>query len=255
MLFEVSSKGCTLNVYNGPSSGGPPTASYSSSCGTGELYMPNDFMENGRGLDDRSRLDLFVSQTHLAFFQDNKLAFQTDIPAGSMPWFSSQLKAYYTHYAYHLDADIGDMKGFVLSGGTYAFPLNSYWFNDPVNGTSASSDSAGIAYPPGYGFPYSDERHWDNMGFEVMSPTDDFASFGPNVALPVPQTPMFATAPANTPVATDAPVTATPVTTAAPTSTPMPAGIPTSTATCEVLVRDHGVLKFAPQQGTTACGD
>ena len=56
---------------------------------------------------------------------------------------------------------------------------------------SAASNACGAAYPPGYGFPFSDERHWDNMGFEVLpaseAPSGSFAGFAalvqpPNVA-------------------------------------------------------------------------
>jgi hypothetical protein len=180
------------------------------------MYMPNDLMENGRGLDDRSRLDLFVSQTHLRVYQDNKLFYETDIPAGSMPWFNRPLKAYYTHYAYHTDVDIIDLSSFQLSGGSFCFPLNSYWFNNPVTGTAAGQTGCNTAYPAGYGFPHSDERHWDNMGFEVLP---DFSSAQAASQLQAVQLPQFVGGPNPTP-----PPGVTPAATLlVPTATAIPA--------------------------------
>ena len=50
--------------------------------------------------------------------------------------------------------------------------MNAYWFNDPANGTTAGETVCNTPFPPGFGFRYSDERHWDNMGFEVLAASD-----------------------------------------------------------------------------------
>ena len=47
------------------------------------------------------------------------------------------LKAYYSHYLYHSDADIVDLKSFKDNGAGLCYPLNSYWFNNPLTGTAA----------------------------------------------------------------------------------------------------------------------
>jgi hypothetical protein len=229
LFFETKATGATLSLFNGSVT--PATA------GCGPYFIANDFMVDGRGLDDRSRLDFFVSQTHYAFFEDNELVCQDDLPGGGISWFNQPLETYFSHYLYHSDADISDMRGFVLSGGTYAYPLNSYWFNDPQNGTASSTTSNGASYPPGYGFPHSDERHWDNMGFEVLpasaAPANDFSSFAQSVALTGPQAPQFSSGPLPTLAATATltaalPATPTSTPTTPPTSTPTnpPAGSP-----------------------------
>lgn len=241
LFFETLAHQCKLNIYNGGASG-PPPAAFTANCNSEAMYLPADTMEGGRGLDDRSRMDIFVSQTHLAAFQDNKLYFETDIPAGAMPWFNQALKAYYTHYVYHTDADIFDLTQFQLSGGGFCFPLNSYWFNNPVSGSAASSNSCNTPYPAGYGFPYSDERHWDNMGFEVLPspPGTDYTVFSPLVQLPPAQPPMFAgTPPTLTPPSvtpTQLPATPTSTSTLVPTSTPVPATtVPPTTVPTTVI--------------------
>jgi hypothetical protein len=119
-------------------------------------------------LDDRSRFDFFLSQTHATLFVDGRLIVQSDIPAGSFPWANVPLKAYFSHYLYHSDADLVELEGFQVNGANLCYTENSYWFNDPVNGTAPSQTICNTSYPPGYGFAHSDERHWDNMGFEVL---------------------------------------------------------------------------------------
>lgn len=243
LFVEVKVHEGSLDIYNGGS--GVPTATYSAFIGSPELYLPNDLMESGRALDDRSKLDLFVSQTQLMLYEDDKLVYQTAIPAGAMPWFSGPLKAYYTHYLYHSTADVSDLKNFQFSGQGLCYPLNSYWFNDPVNGTAAGDTNCNTAYPPGYGLQYSDERHWDNMGFEVLS---DFSQAAAIAQLPAIQQPQLAgsapptTTPSPTPTQTTVPTatptstatltpTATATFTATPTSTPQPTDTPPATAT------------------------
>jgi hypothetical protein len=260
-----------VRVFNGSTT---PVFSQSPAV-LGQLYIPNDYMQSGRGFDDRSRLDLFVSQTHLAVFVDNTLVSQTDIPASAMAWFDGAVKTYFTHYMYHSDNNVDFLRNGEISGFTFCYPMNAYEFNDPIHGLSGSQNRCGIAYPPGYGFPHSDERHWDNMGFEVVpasaTSATDFSSFGAAVKLGDPQAPHFtngpppptATLPASTatpqPTATPAPNTPAPTNTvmsntpiptntvvpptATSTSTVAPSATPTSTATaiaCSVLAMVNG---------------
>jgi hypothetical protein len=252
IFLEVKDGFCTLDIFTGPTSSTNvlPTGTAGGShgarlwgqsgasgggavmCELGSLYNPSDFRANGLGLDDRSRWDFYISATHAALFIDGKLIVQSDIPAGSFPFANQPLKAYYTHYMYHSDADIYDLENVKVNGAGICYPQNSYWFNEPTTGTSAMQDVCDIAYPAGYGFPHSDERHWDNLGFETV-PTldvasgDDFSVFGSNVQPISPVAPQFGGAPAAAPTATTAP------TTLVPTSTPMsmPSNTPTSVAT------------------------
>jgi hypothetical protein len=209
VFLEFRDGNCTLDIYTGPTSptnriptgtaGGVHGArlwGQSGSVGGGavmcdleQMYVKKTFSKNGLGLDDKSRYDLFISKTHAAVFQDGQLLVESDIPVGTFPWADAgPLRAYYAHYLYHSDVDDDDLKNFTLSGQNYCYPLNSYWFNDPVRGTAASSSVCNIAYPAGYGFPFSDERHWDNMGFEVLpaseAPSGSYAVFAPVVQPP-----------------------------------------------------------------------
>jgi len=95
----------------------------------------NPWHSNGHGLDNRSRLDLFVTTTHFAYFEDGGLVAQGDIPNGLG---FDAAKVYFAHYLYHSDLDHQELQ---------SSPWETYWLNQ---------------------MPYSDERHWDNMGFEVL---------------------------------------------------------------------------------------
>lgn len=240
LFFETKAAGSTLSIFNNSTT--PVTAT------CGQPVLPETHMTNGRGLDDRSKLDFFVSKTHYAFFQDDSLVCQGDL-AAPIAWFNQPLSTYFTHYLYHSDADIADMRQFVLSGGTFAYPLNSYWFNDPQAGTAASADSAGIAYPPGYGFPHSDERHWDNMGFEAVPATSDFASFMPAVAIAPAQAPQFTSGPQPTVVAST--MTPVPTGTTQPTNTPQPTATAAATSTPAPPTPTSGPVQTGTWQNVT----
>ena len=146
----------------------PTAAAALASPATGlAVRLRKDLTKDGLGLDDKSRYDLFVSQTHVALFVDGRLVGQSDIPAGTFPWSSQPLKAYCSHYIYHSDIEwSAELTSYTEHGQNYCYPLNSIFINDPLNGFPASSLCN--ALPPGYGYRYSDERHWDNMGFEVL---------------------------------------------------------------------------------------
>jgi hypothetical protein len=217
VFLEFRDGGCTLDIFTGPKSGTDrtPTGTAGGSahgarlwggsgavggapimCGWDQMYNPSLFSKNGLGHDDRSRYDFFISQTHAALFQDGHLIVQSDIPAGSFAWANEPLKAYYSHYLYHTENDRRELKSVQVNGAGMCYPQNAYWFNDAVQGTSASDNYCAIAYPAGYGFPYSDERHWDNMGFEVLPASDvpsngDFAPLGALVQPQAPQAVQF----------------------------------------------------------------
>ena len=193
IFLEIRDGECTLDIYTGSISASDrtPTGSAGGSahgarlwgqpgssggapimCGWDEMYIPRNLGKNGAGLDDKSRYDFFLSQTHAALFQDGRLIVESDIPAGSFPWANVPLKTYYTHYMYHSNVDIEDLSSFSVSGQNFCYPMNSFWFNNPLTGTPAASTICNTVYPAGYGFPYSDERHWDNMGYEVLAGSD-----------------------------------------------------------------------------------
>jgi len=235
IFMEVKDGGCTLDIFTGPKSASDRTPTGSAggrangarlwgqeanvggapiSCGSGEMYNRVHFSKNGLGLDDRDRFDFFLTQDHAALFEDGQLIVQSDIPAGSFPWANVPLKAYYSHYLYHSEADVNDLKTFKDNGAGLCYPLNAYWFNDPALGTTSGSNVCGASYPSGYGFPFSDERHWDNMGFEVWPAADvpanrDFSQLASFVGgvnpTPTPATPTPANGGTRTPTNTPAP--------------------------------------------------
>ena len=200
---------CTLDIFTGPrsatdrvptgtaggaahgarlwgqagSSGGAPIM-----CSGDEMYVKRNFSKNSLGHDDKSRYDLFFSQSHIALFQDGQLIVQSAIPAGTFPWGGAPMRAYFTHYLYHSDNDDDELVSFSNNGQNMCYPMNSYWFNNPLTGTPANGTICNKAYPAGYGFPFSDERHWDNMGFEVLpasdSPSNNFSGLSSLVQHP-----------------------------------------------------------------------
>jgi hypothetical protein len=221
IFLEIKDGICTLDIYTGPLSGpgSMPTGTAGGShgarlwgqpgstggapvmCGWDQLYIAKNRTKNALGLDDKSRYDFFLSKTHAAFFQDGVLIVESDIPAGTFPWANGPLKGYYSHYMYHSDQERQDLVNFEVSGQNYCYPLNSYWFNNPSTGTAAGASVCNAAYPAGYGFVFSDERHWDNMGYEVLTgadiPVGSFASLASLVQPPALQTATAPTAPTN----------------------------------------------------------
>ena len=254
IYVEIKDGGCTLDIFNGPTSATNPIATGTAGgaahgarlwgqagssgggavmCGGPEMFNAMRYSKNGFGLDERSRFDFYITATHAALFEDGQLIVQSDIPAGSFPFANVPLKAYYTHYVYHTDADIIDLKTFQDNGAGLCYPLNSYWFNSPLGGTTASSNDCNATYPAGYGFPYSDERHWDNMGFEVLAGADvptngDFSTYRAGVQAPSIQPPVFVN-PSGSPTPT--PMASASATPGAPTSTPMASATPTISPT------------------------
>ena len=203
LFLEMKDGQCTLSIFNGPAGPPPGTGPVDGGgganfpCGWQENYLKKQFSKDGAGFDDKLRYDLFVSDTHIALFIDGQLIGQKDIPAGTFPWADQPLKAYFSHYIYHSDIEwSAELVSFTNHNQNYCYPMNSLFINDPVHGLPASASVCNIAYPPGYGYRYSDERHWDNMGFEVLPagslPSADFTTAGPLVQPPAITAPQFA---------------------------------------------------------------
>ena len=97
-------------------------------------------------LDKRHVFDIFLSQTRVQIYEEGKL--YKDMPLFK-PLSYSSLDMYATHEVYHTGNDRHELIDYS--------PSETYWFNYR---------------------PWSDERHWDNMGFEVL---DSFAQAQPTV--------------------------------------------------------------------------
>ena len=95
-------------------------------------------------LDKRHRFDLFLSKTHYRLQETApdglyNVVREKDFPVGvSLPFDKCQV--YFVHQVYHTANDIAEL--------TEWYPFESYWYTQR---------------------PYADERHWDNMGFEVLT--------------------------------------------------------------------------------------
>lgn len=254
VFVELRQGSCQLRIFTGPKSatdlapagtaggphgstlwGGSGGAPYN--CGKNRYV---NYSNDGIAFDNRSRFDFFISQGHAALFENQTLLAQSDIPAGSFPWFAQPLRVYYTHVFYHDDNDVRELRSGFSAGCN---PMNSFWFNDPANGTPASADACGAAFPAGYGFPRSDERHWDNLGYEVLPQSQvpgstDFSSMASLIAMPSVVAPVYTTAGSvsannTSPTATSiAPASTTTLpTTTLPTTTPRATSPPRVTVT------------------------
>ena len=113
------------------------------------IWVPNvgpvGIGSNGssQDLDKRHQFDLYLSQTHFRIYEAGQLVKDADLPAGqSLPF--SQCQVYFVHEVYHTGNDRPEQVN-----GSWMQPdaWNSYWYNYS---------------------PWSDERHWDNMGEAVL---------------------------------------------------------------------------------------
>lgn len=160
LFFDDYSDSCDLEILTGPSDGAGSNPKYTRLWGGGGqgdyLCDTSNFYWGGDGinLDNRGKLDFFISQTHAALFINGQLAIESSIPGG-LPF--TQAKVYFTHYVYHTANDIDELKQYR--------PWETFWINR---------------------YSYSDERHWDNMGFEVFptSTASTPAAWQKLVALP-----------------------------------------------------------------------
>ena len=139
-LTQFTGKDATGNlvVNNLPqpsfANGVDPTCSRS--CGHQFVDIAGD---NGtqQDLDKRHIFDMYISQTHIKVYENGKLYDDTDL---AKPLTYSQLQMNFTHEVYHTANEINEQK----DGST----RNSYFYDYR---------------------PFSDERHWDNMGQEVLA--------------------------------------------------------------------------------------
>lgn len=89
-------------------------------------------------LDKRHRFDLYLSQTRFRVYEDGQLIKEATFPAGKGLSFS-RAQVYFLHSVYHTSLEREETILYM--------PQEKYWINHR---------------------PLADERHWDNMGFEVL---------------------------------------------------------------------------------------
>jgi fibronectin type 3 domain-containing protein len=90
-----------------------------------------------QGLDRRVQFDLYVSKNRVVVVEDGYLVADSPLPV-DFPF--EEINVNYTHLIYHTYNEIGEQRTWN--------PDNAYWINFR---------------------PFADERHWDNMGFEVLT--------------------------------------------------------------------------------------
>jgi hypothetical protein len=131
-----------VDVANGINSDGPNVQ-------RDNLWVPNvgpvGIGSNGstQDLDKRHQFDLYLSQTHFRIYEAGQLVKDADLPAGqSLPF--DQCQVYFVHEVYHTGNDRPEQVN-----GSQQQPdaWNDYWYNY---------------------CPWSDERHWDNLGESVL---------------------------------------------------------------------------------------
>ncbi|MBC8140127.1 MAG: hypothetical protein H7Y38_01660 [Armatimonadetes bacterium] len=90
-------------------------------------------------LDKRHRFDLYLSRNRFLIMEEGKLVKDKIFPGGvTLPF--TRAKVYFLHQVYHTGLERSE---------AIAYPTgDSYWVNHR---------------------PFADERHWDNMGFEVLN--------------------------------------------------------------------------------------
>jgi len=96
---------------------------------------------NWQGLDRRVKFDLYISKNRVVATEDGYLVQDAPLPV-DFPF--DDINVNYTHLIYHTWNEIGEQR-------TWS-PENAYWINFR---------------------PFADERHWDNMGFEVLTSFPD----------------------------------------------------------------------------------
>jgi hypothetical protein len=89
------------------------------------------------GLDLRQRFDLYLSRERYRPVGAGRVVKERPLPV-PLPFL--QVQVYFVHQLYHTDTDRAEL----LKAGS----ADRYWYNYR---------------------PYADERHWDNMGFEVLT--------------------------------------------------------------------------------------
>ncbi len=166
-FFDYNPGGCDASVYTGPGAGGgrPAGTSLWGALGQAQNWCNlTNFYWGGEGinLDNRGKLDLFITQNYVTLFINGQLAMESTIPGG-LPF--TQAKVYFTHYVYHTSNDHNELQQYR--------PWDTFWINY---------------------YSWSDERHWDNMGFEVFpaSAASNSAAWQKLVAMPAAVSPKLA---------------------------------------------------------------
>jgi hypothetical protein len=90
-----------------------------------------------QGLDRRAQFDLYISKNRVVAIEDGYLVADSTLPV-DFPF--EDINVNFTHLIYHTWNEIGEVRTWN--------PDNAYWINFR---------------------PFADERHWDNMGFEVLT--------------------------------------------------------------------------------------
>jgi hypothetical protein len=131
VLTKSAQNDFELKTFVGPGSTSSPDPGFL------PVHLKQYAWGNGLGVDDRSRLDLFMTQTHAALFENGVLVAQGDLPGG-LAWAGSAQVSFY-HEIYSAQDD--------LKATTTQAPWEVNFLHNQV---------------------WTDERHWDNMGFEVL---------------------------------------------------------------------------------------
>jgi hypothetical protein len=109
--------------------------------------------QSGRGLDNRSRFDIFLSETRIMVFEDGRTISQDLFPKPLS--YAGAARIYFPHYLYHTGNELPELLAYAR--------YKSFWIND---------------------VPYSDERHWNNMGFEVLPAATPWSAIPGRIKLP-----------------------------------------------------------------------
>jgi hypothetical protein len=95
-------------------------------------------------------------------YENGNLEADVVIPGG-VPF--SKGKVYFAHYCYHTAQEIHDIASWT--------PYETYWEASTLLPDPTATQT--------YGTPFSDERHWDNMGFEVLPSSTNWADTSANI--------------------------------------------------------------------------
>jgi hypothetical protein len=137
LFVEIYSTVVRYRYFTGPSD--QPGLPVEVNLGNCHSDRGQHYHYNGRGWDNRSRFDVFLTTTHVLVVEDGVLISHCALPV-ALPWL--QTTAYFSHYMYHADA--------VPQEEPFWGPWNRYVIDR---------------------FPVTEERHWDNMGIERLPAT------------------------------------------------------------------------------------
>jgi hypothetical protein len=137
LFVEIYSQDIQWKLYDGTvngNNGAIPNATVASACRSGR---GQNFHYNGRGHDNRSRFDLFTDGVRVIILEDGVLISSCTLPGAGLGF--TTVAVDFAHYMYHADA--------IPVEEPNTGPWNHYVRQ---------------------AFPLSEERHWDNMGGELL---------------------------------------------------------------------------------------